>query len=95
MSKSPMNRSFNRFERLYMNVDQQQAKISALKNLYEKESILKDIETCTFQPNINKPQEFSNSSGVDVVERNYNWMKYKQSKIQHMQREKEQKEKKD
>ncbi|CAI2379510.1 unnamed protein product [Moneuplotes crassus] len=98
VSKSPMNRSFNRFERLYMNVDRQQAKISALKDLYEKESILKDIETCTFTPSINKNINISTHNTYadgDVVERNYNWMKYKEHKIHQMKNQKDEKEKKD
>lgn len=91
-SKSPLNRSFNRFERLYMNVDQQNAKISALKSLYEKESILKDIEDCTFTPHINNT---STPSSQSFVERNKNWVNYKQHKIAKMKDRKVEKERKD
>ena len=85
-SKSPLNKSFNRFERLYMNMDQQQAKLAAMKSLIDKENLLKDIEICTFKPSINKPNKIESASHVNrnFEERNHNWMKYKENKINQL-----------
>jgi len=83
-SRSPMNRSFNRFDQLYMNVDQQIAKKTALKALYEKENFLKDIENCTFKPHINKKSKSNSYIRGGFVERNQNWQKYKEHKIKNM-----------
>lgn len=53
VSKSPLNKSMNRFEKLYYQKDQQIAKITALKSLYEREDNLKEEENCTFRPEVN------------------------------------------
>jgi hypothetical protein len=71
--------------------------MAALKSLYEKENLLKDIETCTFKPEITKYDKYSNKvsfAGNDVVARNNNWQKNKEYKINQMKnaREKQQKQ---
>lgn len=81
-----------------MNKDQQNAKINALKTLYQKEESLKDIESCTFRPQTNNsyynhkfvsqtPRGYTN-----VIERNAQWQKHREMKINHLKNQREQEE---
>lgn len=76
-----------------MGIDQREAKLAALKHLQDKENQLKDIETCTFKPDINKYSPHSHSFiDGDVVERNLNWKKHKEQKLNQMKKQREEDE---
>lgn len=96
MSKSPNGQA--RFERLYQNrgnltpliyqfLEYQEAKIQAMKHLYEKDEILKEIENCSFKPKINNSNvkhvlgSVSTRNQTDVYNRNEMWQKHKEMKI--------------
>jgi hypothetical protein len=75
VSRSPLSR----FEKLYLDKDHHNAKKTALKNLYDKEEFLKDIEHCTFTPRINDHSYLGMGKSFegynDVFERNQQWQK--------------------
>lgn len=62
-----------------------------MRSQYEKENLQKDIEICTFKPSINKPNRIKGISqgDKDFAQRNQNWMKYKDNKINQLKNEKE------
>ena len=71
-------------------LDQQNAKRTALKHLQDKENRLKDIETCTFKPEINNyPSQSHSFVEGNVVDRNLHWKKYKEQKISQMKKQKQ------
>ena len=76
VSKSPLNKSMNRFEKLYYQKDQQMAKITALKSLYTREDNLKEEENCTFRPEVNSyynRERLGCRTPTNVIERNLQW----------------------
>ena len=75
VSRSPLSR----FDKLYLDKDHHNAKKNALKSLYDKEELLKDIEHCTFTPRINEQSYLGFNKSFegqnDVFERNQQWQK--------------------
>ena len=67
-----------------------------MKDLIDQETILKDIENCTFKPAINTSfnkhalGSMSKHNQIDVYERNEQWQKVKEHKILQIKSQREQ-----
>lgn len=79
-------------------IGQQDAKLKALKNLYDKDEILKDIENWSFKPRINSTfnkhalGSVSQRNDIDVYNRNEAWLKNREMKLMSLKSEREQNE---
>jgi len=91
LNKTPVDQS--RFERLFNNREQRDAKLKALKNLHEKEKILKELSEIT--PAINKSSidctfgDITTRNQYDIYERNEKWQKSKEMKLLNLKSQQE------